>query len=66
MLHNYVASFPTRQLILLNEELVYKRGVAQPNNMWLNVVKMAGRLSVAPSLLWLLSIIKWAVGEFNN
>ena len=40
----------------LNEELAYKRGVARPNNMWLNLVKMAGRLSVAPSLSWLLSI----------
>ena len=41
---------------VLNEELAYKRGVARPNNMWLNLVKMAGRLSVAPSLSWLLSI----------
>ena len=40
----------------LNEELAYKRGVARPNNMWLNLVKMVGRLSVAPSLSWLLSI----------
>ena len=42
--------------VYLNEELAYKRGVARPNNMWLNLVKMAGRLSVAPSLSWLLSI----------
>ena len=42
--------------VYLNKELVYKRGVAWPNNMWLNLVKMAERLSVAPSLSWLLSI----------
>ena len=51
-----IREFSNSPTVPLNEELAYKRGVAWPNNMWLNLVKMAGRLSVAPSLSWLLSI----------
>ena len=40
----------------LDKELAYKRGVARPNNMWLNLVKMARRLSCSVFIMVVINI----------